>query len=212
MARPKKKVEETKPVETKEKETKTTQGITYEGRLNVQIKRGGKTISSSTYKNTGRTKLFKFLADCMTGVYSKDSRPCKLILFNKKNTIPEDEDPADDKSWDFSASYKATPDGIVYTNASFSFIEPISSEITGKEGYEVNYEFKIPFSYITADIYKAAMYPNLISDSDTDRLAYFGFVTKNQATGETTWDEIEKPNDGEEYTLLLVWTMTINNK
>lgn len=211
MARPKKKVEETKPVENKEKETKTTQGITYEGRLNVQIKRGGKTISSSTYKNTGRTKLFKFLADCMTGVYSKDSRPCKLILF-KKNIISEDEDPANDKSWDFTASCKATPDGIVYTNAAFSLIEPISGEITGKEGYEISYEFKIPFSYITADIYKAAMYPNLISDSDTDRLAYFGFVKKNQATGETNWDEIKKPNDGEEYTLLLVWTMTINNK
>lgn len=211
MARPKKKVEETKPAETKEKETKTTQGITYEGRLNVQIKRGNKTISSSTYKNTGRTKLFKFLADCMTGIYSKDNRPCKVILF-KKNIISEEEDAANDKSWDFSASCKATSDGIVYTDASFSFIEPISNEITGKEGYEVNYEFKIPFSYITADVYKAAMYPNLISDSDADRLAYFGFVEKNQATGETTWAEIKKPDDGEEYTLLLVWTMTINNK
>ena len=67
-------------------EVSNKQSFSYEGSVKMQIQRNGKIVSTKTFKNSGRMPLFKFLCNCLAGVYSEQSRPVKLKLFNYTGT------------------------------------------------------------------------------------------------------------------------------
>lgn len=209
MGRKKKETTEqtTKVSDQKEKETnKSTSGsIGYQGKINVKVQRGNQTVSNKTYNNNGNTNLFKFLCDCLSGYYQESSRPVKIALFNRGDT---DEYPEQFNTWNFTKSKLSSPLTIVYSNT--------PKPETGNNTVSITYDFKIPYIYLTNDVYKVAIYPfNKDVDSQKSSTgeawswsAAFGFLDEDNK-----WDPINISNSSKQYyTLLISWTMTLGNQ
>lgn len=190
----KKKIEETK-VETKAEEIKKPLPATigYEGKINVKVQRGTKTVSNKTYHNTGSNKLFHFLCECLAGNYYNDIRPVRIKLL-KGNT---NESVTDMTDWILDP---ATPFSLTYAN--------VAAVENGTNSYSTVFEFKIPYTYILDNVYKAAIYTENAA-TNKDWSAIFGFFNDTK----TGWDPILVSNENKQYyTLVLTWTMTISNQ
>lgn len=202
---------EEQPKEIK-KETATTSntgGIKYQGKLDVQIQRGSKTISKKTYHNTGTNTLFKFLCDCIVGNYDKSSRPIQIKLYNANL---QDEVATNERTWQWTSDLISTPYAITYSNAGVT----LNYESEDPNDYVAIFEFKVPFSFITNNVYKVALFPTtIVTESkgsgiteDINKCAYFGFV--DELTNE--WAPIYKQNNSTlNYSLTLTWTMKLSN-
>lgn len=208
MARTKKTVTNTDDIK-KEEQVETSNkpevsatsnvGIGYQGKIDVRIMKGNKTISKKSYHNAGYTDLFKFLYDCLVGEYQKLNRPCKIKLYNKD---------ADEKP----GSVPVLTEGLAVTPYAISTVHAGVDLINGTE-YAAVFEFKIPFTYITDAICKAALFPNTIITQtegektvDINKYATFEFVDDNN-----NWAPIDRQSAVGNYSLQLTWTMTFKN-
>lgn len=195
MGRKKKITEPEVKQEVKVEETKKPlpSTIGYQGKINVKVQRGNKIVSSKTYHNTGSIKLFHFLCECLAGNYYEDLRPVRLRLLQKD----DQDDPAKPVEW---GTTPATPFSLTYTN-----VAAVKNDNTS---YSTVFEFKVPYTFILADVYKAALYTENVPNND-DWSAIFGFFKEDGKS----WDPISVSNENKQYyTLVLTWTMTISNQ
>ena len=68
----------------------------------------------------------------------------------------------------------------------------------------VTYHFRLPFLALEGGttVKKIGLYPNIISSEENDLCAYYIFPEN---------EGIEIPTDGSNYTIIIEWTLTINN-
>jgi len=191
-------------VETSKPEVSTASGLTvgYQGKIDITIKKGNRTISRKTYHNAGHTDLFNFLYDCLVGEYQKLNRPCKIKLYKIKDETEKGDDP---NSWCWNSDLAVTPYAISTSHAAVNLIDGTKKAAV--------FEFKIPFSFITDAIYKAALFPNTVltegigaDQRDSNLYATFGFTKEDK-----TWNEIDRQSAVGNYSLQLTWTMTFQN-
>jgi len=220
MGRKKKVTIETPKEQPKETQQKTTRqnssaSIGYQGKLNVQVRRGDKVLSNKTYHNTGNINLFRFLCQCLAGNYREDLRPYKIALFARGNTETEYFDNVD--TWEFNKGNLATPLMISYSNTPITRYSRTELGETVGGSYDIEYEFKIPYTYITKSFCKAAIYSysatvDEIVEPHADDYSWsaaFGFAN----AANTDFQQIDLKNaDRQFYTMVLTWTMTISNQ
>lgn len=85
MGRKKKVIEETPQVKEqsiKEIEVNSSTPISYKGKVQIQIKRGNKIISSKVKRNRGSDQMFIFLANCLAGKLYDNLAPDYVVLLS----------------------------------------------------------------------------------------------------------------------------------
>ena len=188
----------------KEKATKSGMNVGYQGKLTVKINSGKTTISTKTYHNTGTYKMFKFLCDSLAGYDTAKSRPCQIRLFSatgaEKAELPN--------TWEYNDELVSSPFiAVTSTNISPKSVKDGSGKVI-TDAAEVTYTFKIPYAFLSKEIYKAALYSTSVSSLKDDKFAYFGFIT-NDAT--PVWDPIILEDRSGNYSLIIEWTIIISN-
>lgn len=173
-----------------------TDGLGYEGKVTLTLKRDNYILKSHTYKNSGTAPLFTFLGLCLTGNYvrAQEYQPCKIKLLFNKSSQPDPEKAAD-----------------VEERSSFIPIAqpPMMHDDGDAAQVRVVYSFEIPKPAIAPNqnFNQVALYrdnPN----NDEDFSAYYfltdgaGNFEKNQNT--TDWSATT--------VLLLEWELTLSNK
>ena len=172
-------------MENKIKEVKesNSNAFSYTGDIHVKIIEDDRVYYENYFHNHGTKKLFSFFIDALIGNYTvaKSSRPCKIILFKKND------------------------DGKTFTKVSSAvYYDPTALPGIGEDSGSVTYHFRIPFLALEggAKVKRIGLYPNIISNEENDLCAYYIFP-KNEG--------IEIPTDGSNYTIIIEWTLTINN-
>ena len=172
-------------MENKIKEVKesNSNAFSYNGDIHVKIVEDNRIYYENYFHNHGTKKLFNFFVDALVGNYTvaKSSRPCKIILFKKND------------------------DGKTYTKVSNAvYYDSTAIPESSKDYGSVTYHFRIPFLALEGGttVKRIGLYPNIISDEEEDLCAYYEF---------TDGSEIEIPTDGNNYTIIIEWKLTINN-
>lgn len=193
-------------------EMNSKQSLSYEGKVTVKIQRSGKTISSKTYHNSGRLPLFKFLCNCLAGVYSEQNRPAKIKLFNYDYASAGKYDPAQ-FNWDndINDAEVVTP-FVTYTSSPVIKEEIATPDGTKENAYNVTYHFKINDTYISGEeINVIAIYGTNVVDQKNDACAYFVLKKKKDGSSDEEWDPIRIQTTGS-YSIIIEWTMKVSNK
>lgn len=158
------------------------QSIGYDGLVTVSIEDGDRVYRKKRFHNEGKTKLFKFFADCLTGNYSgaEQSRPCRIVLFGGEDDKPN----VNDRLSSF-VYYDAAPN--IEENSEYS---------------SVSYHFRLPYLALKTGkkIYACGLYPAM-GNKDTDMCAFFEFK-KPEAL----------PSTDSNLTVIIDWKMTISNQ
>ena len=167
----------------KEVKKSKSNALSYTGDIHVKIVEDDRVYYDNYFHNNGTKKLFNFFIDALIGNYTvaKSSRPCKIILFKKND------------------------DGKTFTKVS-NAVYYDSTAVPGgddKSG-SVTYHFRLPFLALEggATVKRIGLYPNIISNEEDDLCAYYDFTDGN---------EIEIPTNGNNYTIIIEWKLTINN-
>ena len=167
----------------KEVKKSKSNALSYTGDIHVKIVEDDRVYYDNYFHNNGTKKLFNFFIDALIGNYTvaKSSRPCKIILFKKND------------------------DGKTFTKVS-NAVYYDSTAVPGgddKSG-SVTYHFRLPFLVLEggATVKRIGLYPNIISNEEDDLCAYYDFTDGN---------EIEIPTNGNNYTIIIEWKLTINN-
>ena len=167
----------------KEVKKSKSNALSYTGDIHVKIVEDDRVYYDNYFHNNGTKKLFNFFVDALIGNYTvaKSSRPCKIILFKKND------------------------DGKTFTKVS-NAVYYDSTAVPGgddKSG-SVTYHFRLPFLVLEggATVKRIGLYPNIISNEEDDLCAYYDFTDGN---------EIEIPTNGNNYTIIIEWKLTINN-
>ena len=124
---------------------KSTDLVTYRGKVNVQVRKGKKVISTSTFHNEGTKYLFEFLAKCLKGDYQQveSLRPKFIKLYSagaEGDPIPEIT--SDSFNIDNIISL-TTP--IYSSNPNTEYVGE-DSDLTAS--YATTFKFVIPFSQL----------------------------------------------------------------
>ena len=191
-------------MENKIKEVKesNSNAFSYTGDIHVKVVEDDRIYYDNYFHNHGTKKLFNFFIDALIGNYTvaKSSRPCKIILFEKtKNDIFQEDIAADDTAtkvkFDWSREAKVSS-AVYYDSTALPGIGDNSGSVT--------YHFRIPFLALKggATVKKIGLYPNIISSEENDLCAYYIFPEN---------EGIEIPTDVSNYTIIIEWTLTINN-
>ena len=181
-------------------EVSNKQSFSYEGSVKMQIQRNGKTISTKTFKNSGRMPLFKFLCNCLAGVYSEQSRPVKLKLFNYTGTRQPQL-----FEWDSEEIWQELEVASPFVNYTSS---PVVKEDAENGNYSATYHFKINDTYISGNrVNVIAIYGSNAVDQKLEACAYF--VLKNEAGA---WEPIDFSASRGNFSVIFEWTMKISNK
>ena len=172
-------------MENKIKEVKesNSNAFSYTGDIHVKIVEDDRVYYENYFHNHGTKKLFNFFVDALIGNYTvaKSSRPCKIILFKKND------------------------DGKTFTKVSNAvYYDSTAVPGIGNDSGSVIYHFRIPFLALEGGttVKKIGLYPNIISSEENDLCAYYIFPEN---------EGIEIPTDGSNYTIIIEWTLTINN-
>lgn len=190
-----------------------TDSAGYQGVVTISILDKKQVVSTKKYHNKGTNKLFKFLADCLSGRWEEvqQLRPCKIILFNagtREDGTKVKIGTFDSQSWTKNEQASVA---VMYDSA----VAPMKrTTTTGDTYYSTTFHFRVPFIYINnnAKICKLGLYPNYISDYCEDLCAYF-FITKEVTdTGELAWDPIEVPTNAGNFTVIIDWELIISDK
>ena len=123
----------------------STDLVTYRGKVNAQVRKGKKVISTSTFHNEGTKYLFEFLAKCLKGDYQQveSLRPKFIKLYSvgaEGDSIPEIN----------SGSFNTT--SIVSLTTPIYSANP-NTEYVGADddltaSYATTFKFVIPFSQL----------------------------------------------------------------
>lgn len=170
---------------------KGTQQLSYEGIVTVSVEDNGYTLSKKTYHNEGTKILFRFLCDCLRGVYNESDRPAKLVLYT---------DSAQSPSGNLDWTYESAVSPFVIQE-----IAEVSTEST--TDCSTIFHFKVPYSYlktITGDqgICKAAICPSTTTSRDLDEdhiSAKFKFISEDGSS----WDPIRIPETSGNFSIIL---------
>jgi len=197
----------TKKQVAKQEPKLTTNSIGYSGIVKVSIKNSKKVVSSFTSHNAGAGPLFRFLAKCLQGNYSEAEviRPVKVKLFNNTNELSiVKADPT-----------KVTGDGVhaasdfIYYNTTAT-IDPEKDSSGNIVGYLATLHFKIPFAYLKTSqqtFNQLCLYGSeAINDGDFSA-SYF--ITNAEGTD---WNNIDTAEFGNNYQLIVEWTMRLTNQ
>lgn len=191
-------------MENKVKEVKNhkSNAFSYTGDIHVKVVEDDRVYYDNYFHNHGTKKLFNFFIDALIGNYTvaKSSRPCKIILFKKTNNDVFQEDIAANDTttkvkFDWSREAKVSS-AIYYDSTALPGVDDNSGSVT--------YHFRIPFLALEggATVKKIGLYPNIISSEENDLCAYYIFPKG---------EGIDIPTDGSNYTIIIEWTLTINN-
>ena len=96
-------------------------------------------------------------------------------------------------------------DGKTYTKVSNAvYYDSTALPGIGDDSGSVTYHFRIPFLALEggATVKRIGLYPNIISNEKDDLCAYYDFP---EGSG------IDIPTDGNNYTIIIEWKLTINN-
>ena len=172
-------------MENKIKEVKesNSNAFSYTGDIHVKIVEDNRVHYDYYFHNHRTKKLFNFFVDALIGNYTvaKSSRPCKIILFKKND------------------------DGKTFTKVSNAvYYDSTALPGVGNNSGSVTYHFRIPFLALEsgAIVKRIGLYPNIISNEEDDLCAYYDFPEN---------EEINIPTDSSNYTIIIEWTLTINN-
>ena len=173
-------------MENKIKEVKesNSNAFSYTGDIHVKVVEDDRIYYDNYFHNHGTKKLFNFFIDALIGNYTvaKSSRPCRIILFKKND--------------DNTDTFTKVSSAVYYDSTALPGI--------GDDSGSVTYHFRIPFLALEGGttVKKIGLYPNIISSEENDLCAYYIFPEN---------EGIEIPTDGSNYTIIIEWTLTINN-
>ena len=172
-------------MENKIKEVKesNSNALSYTGDIHIKVVEDDRIYYENYFHNHGTKKLFNFFVDALIGNYTvaKSSRPCKIVLFKKND------------------------DGKTFTKVSSAvYYDSTALPGVGTNSGSVTYHFRLPFLALEGGttVKKIGLYPNIISNEENDLCAYYIFPEN---------EGIEIPTDGSNYTIIIEWTLTINN-
>ena len=162
-------------------------GIGYSGEVRIAVRRGKTTLSERTVHNSGRVRLFKFLANALAGDYNKSLSPRMVRLFAKDKAATNDstdvstnkskDDPTDENTWQFTEELAVSP---WVTVGSVGVVDLSHTEDKQLEDCaKVSFSFRIPASLITGEFCKIALYDMDPSATDSDKLAVVGLIEDN---------------------------------
>ena len=173
-------------MENKIKEVKesNSNAFSYTGDIHVKVVEDDRIYYDNYFHNHGTKKLFNFFIGALIGNYTvaKSSRPCRIILFKKND--------------DNTDTFTKVSSAVYYDSTALPSI--------GDDSGSVTYHFRIPFLALEGGttVKKIGLYPNIISSEENDLCAYYIFPEN---------EGIEIPTDGSNYTIIIEWTLTINN-
>ena len=199
--------------------------VRYSGEVKVTTMLGKQVISSKTYKNHGTKNLFTFFANCLWGTSFSlaDYKPCKVVLFAGDNEEIDDgafiykgSNFSESKALSLPMIFDKTPTGVGSVGPS-DIVDEKTHEVTGKE---VTLHFRIPYLYMTNNgvICKLGLFPKNIrypenittrSDNYGSMLAYFPLL--NSVENPTDFAGITIPDSGDNFTVVVDWTLKIIN-
>lgn len=167
----------------KEIKNSESNAFSYTGDIHVKVVEDDRIYYDNYFHNHGTKKLFNFFIDALIGNYmvAKSNRPCKIILFKKND------------------------DGKTFTKVSNAvYYDSTALPSVGDNSGSVTYHFRIPFLALEggATVKRIGLYPNIISNEEDDLCAYYDFPEN---------EKIDIPTDGSNYTIIIEWTLTINN-
>lgn len=94
-------------------------GIGYSGEVRIAVKHGKTTLSERIVHNSGRVRLFKFLANALAGDYNKSLSPRMVRLFTKSKAASSDgtgvaadngeDNPGYENTWQFTEDLAVSP-------------------------------------------------------------------------------------------------------
>lgn len=172
----------------------TQKGLSYRGRVNVQVFKGKRTLSSFKGHNAGTLKLFKYLTDCLAGTYNTNQSPWFLRAFRVTT----------DGTVDISTSGE-----ITVTAIPCSGVSSFESEEGDKEVAIASFKFLVPFSNLIANGTIGAF--RIYSRDDSEH------YTEGTSSEENWLAEIILPAEDRITTsnsknnILITWEMIIDN-
>lgn len=200
------------------------QDFSYHGDLTVKTLRGKTVTSTKTYHNNGLPNLFRFICSALSGNYTSRLKPSKLRLFTLTNENEEDKL----KNFTWNKAFTSLSQYVDIASASVYYdVSPVITRITknadnpDQDYYSVTYHFRIPSAYISKNkIYFVGLYSNSALD-DQDAMAYYTFNKEVQTntqgesgttiTKELVWDPLVIPEDAQDFSIMLEWTMSVLN-
>lgn len=180
------------------------QTLNYSGIVSVKIYRKDRLISTKTFHNKGRFPLFKFLCQCLGGLYADENKPSQIKLFNYTSGTST---LASDFNWESEADWKA---GITEVSSYITLdATPVikSTEDEENQQYKITFHFRIPDAYIAGQqINLIGLYGNNAVDPRKDALAYYKFTDENGA-----WAPLDFSGATGNFTVIIDWTIILQN-
>lgn len=207
-----------------EQESSLQACVKYCGEVKVTTMNGKKIIDSKTYTNHGTKNLFNFFANCLWGTSFSlaDYKPCKVVLFagNKENEIKgnkfiyDGSNFSESKALSLPMIFDKTPTGVGSVGPT-DILDENTKEVIGKQ---VTLHFRVPYLYMVNNglICKLGLFPKNIrypeaiatrSDNYGSMLAYFPLLDNAQ----TGFAGIQIPESGDNFTVIVDWTLKIIN-
>lgn len=177
--------------------SQTANPIEYRGQITVSIMDGDRLISKNKYTNSGTSKLFAFLTNCLSGDFNtaRYNRPCRLLLLEGGSGEDLDtSNPADED---------ADSNGNAFWGEHYYVAPPVYySKTPTALGNAVTFNFRVPFLLLNngAIVKKMALVPELSSDI-SDICAFYILS-----------DSIQVPTSGGNFTILVDWELSFSNK
>ena len=188
--------------------TDNLQKLTYSGQVSVSIAKGKKILTTKQYHNKGLPNLFKFLCSALAGTYRYNAAPSKVQLLRYKgtktpNNIQWDSDFINGSEWD-NEKVEVCSAPILFSTAPM-----LVTDSNNKS--QAFFQFRIPYSILTGNsINTLVIFPNKLYMTPQDAMAYY-FCTEVNEDNELTWCPIDVTEKTQNYSLLIEWSMSIDN-
>jgi hypothetical protein len=170
-------------------------GLGYEGKVTLTLKRDNRVLTHKTYKNNGTAQLFQFLGYCLLDSYEEAKRllPTKILLLRNLGEDANSTSPT-------NVVQCTTWQGLAQT--------PIIKSESDKAQVSVTYSFEIPREAISGKFNQVALYGASKTYNDIDEFSAYYFLTDNVGRFVT-----EDPAEWSATTVLLIeWELTLSNK
>ena len=171
-------------MENKIKEVKNSKSnaFSYTGDIHVKIVEDDRIYYENYFHNHGTKKLFNFFIDALIGNY----------------TVAKSSRPCK------IILFKENDDGTFTKVSNAVYYDSTAVPESGDNQGSVTYHFRIPFLALEGGttVKKIGLYPNIISNEEADLCAYYILPEGSK---------IEIPTDGNNYTIIIEWKLTISN-
>lgn len=195
------------------KKMKSTDKITYEGKVRVSVLKGKKTLSTKTYKNNGRWPLFSCIASCIAGDTSAiaSNRPKFVSVYS----VGDEGGAAPTDSFSSLISRgvpRLSMSKVMYASDPILSISDTTPEAVEGEA-SISFKFLIPYSQLDLSVSSQGVNMFVLynkADADaSNAMAYVILVDKGTGLLDTAVPAATR--DKSSFSLLIQWTMTITN-